>query len=521
MTERSAPGDRIVVTAAEQRRIDALAVARGASETALVESAGRSAAEWILGHVNARRAVVFAGPGGNGADALVIARRLRAARVTVDAFLLSPDGAASRFVMHALAALQDEGGGVTRIGPEDLGAVERALATADLAVDGLYGSSLSRPLGGPAAEIVRLVNAASACTVSLDVPSGVAADVGEILGPAVRANVTLAMEFLKPAHLLFPAAELCGKVEVVNVAYPRDALAAVAPWARSLDNEGMRRRLPGRPPTGHKGTFGHVLLVAGSAGMVGAAILSGRAALRAGAGLLTIAIPASQTAAVHAGLPEALVVSLAEDVGHITPAAVANLDASFRRASVLAIGPGLSRNDEACTAALAALEAFAGPVVVDADALYALSRHPESLKGILGRAILTPHPGEFAFLAGGDAGEIDRDRVTLAALFATRHGVIVVLKGRPTAIGLPDGRVYLNPTGNSGLAKGSTGDVLTGMIAGLIACGASLEDAALVGPYVHGRTAEIFARTQSERSLLASEIVDLLPRAFEGGEPCA
>ncbi|MCX6101113.1 MAG: NAD(P)H-hydrate epimerase, partial [Candidatus Bipolaricaulota bacterium] len=408
------PGEWMVVTAAEQRRIDALAVECGTPEDALVESAGVSAADWILRNTKAQRVVVFAGPGGNGADALVVARCLRRGGINVESFLLSPEGMPSRSVTHALKLLRDEGSDALPVDAKELSLEEQALSRADLVVDGLYGSGLSRPLEGVAAQIVRRLNGSGLQTVSLDVPSGVAAGGGDVCEPAVHATVTLAMEYLKPAHLFFPAAGMCGRTDVVRVAYPKEARAAVSPWARVLSRDGVRRRLPTRPPVAHKGTFGHVLLVAGSTGMVGAAILAGRGALRAGLGLLTIGIPASQAAAVHVALPEALVVPLAEDAGHIVPAAVADLDSSFRRATLLAIGPGLSRDEETCEAALAILRAFGGRAVVDADALYALSRHPEDLQGLAGRAILTPHPGEFATLTGSDVTEADCDRVAAA-----------------------------------------------------------------------------------------------------------
>ncbi len=518
MSETSGREERMVVTSDENRRLDALAVLHGVGEDALVESAGRAAAAWILDHASVRRVLLLVGPGGNGADALVVARCLRQSRVEVQAFRVAAARSSPR-VDRALLALQNDGGGVASVDSGDLAPVEQALAACDLVIDGLYGSGLARPLEGVAARLVGLVNGSRKRVIALDIPSGVAADAGEVPGPAVRADITLAMEFLKPAHLLFPAAGLRGNVSVVPVAYPAETLGAARPWARVLERGGVARRLPTRPPTGHKGTFGHVLLVAGSAGMVGAAILAGRAALRSGAGLVTVGVAASQAAAVHAGLPEALVAPLPEEDGQLVPAALPNLEAAGRRASVLVVGPGIGRSEASGEGALAALAAFDGPAVVDADALWALARHPSALAKLAGRAILTPHPGEFARLAGGDPTEIDRDRVARAGAFAARHGVIVVLKGRPTAIGLPDGRVYLNPTGNTGLATGGSGDVLAGAIGGLVATGASLEDAALVGPYVHGLAAELFAIRGAEASLLPSDVIDLWPRAL--WEVCA
>jgi hydroxyethylthiazole kinase-like uncharacterized protein yjeF len=520
VTER-AQGERVVVTAAEQRRIDALASKCGAGLDDLIESAGTAAAEWILEHAPAQRAVVVAGPGGNGADALVVARRLLDAGIDVRAFLYAGAGVPSESVERALRRLEAAGGGGAAIDGVDLGPLERAIGRATVAIDGLYGSGLTRPLEGQAAGIVGLLNPAQVLTISLDVPSGIQADVGDVPGPAVKADVTLAMEFLKPAHFLFPASDLCGRVAIVSVDYPPDASANVIPWARVLDRAGAGRRLPPRSPTGHKGTFGHVLLLAGSRGMVGAAILAGRSALRAGLGLLTIGIPASLAATVHGALPEALVVPLAEEDGCLVPDAVAQLGPLFGRVDALAIGPGLSRSERTCETVCATLEAYSGPVVVDADALYALSQRSETLAALTGRAILTPHPGELGFFTGASATDIDGRRVEEATRFALEYGVITMLKGRPTVIAFPGGACYLNPTGNAGLATGGSGDVLTGLLAGLVAGGASLEDAALVGPYVHGAAAEFFALDGSERSLVPSDIVELLPRAFREIERCA
>jgi ADP-dependent NAD(P)H-hydrate dehydratase / NAD(P)H-hydrate epimerase len=520
VTRTSSPGEWIAVTAREQRRLDGLAVERGVSNDALVESAGQSAADWIRENIPAEKTVALAGPGGNGADALVVARLLREAGVDVETFLFWPDGVPAPSAEHALRRLTENGGTAERLGDGPSAAAEAALSHADFVIDGLYGSGLSRPLEGAAAAMVESVNRTSQFVVSIDVPSGVVADAGDVAGPAVRADATLAMEFLKPAHLLFPAAALCGRVDVVGVSYPDDVRAAAAPWACVLTRAGAGRRLAVRPPTGHKGTFGHVLLVAGSAGMVGAAILAGRAALRAGAGLLTLGIPRSQAAAVHAALPEALVAALPEEAGHVTSEAVRDLEPVLDRATVLAVGPGISRDEAAGAAVVDLLHAFRGTVVLDADGLYALSRHPETIRGLRGRAILTPHPGEFALLTGTDAAEADRRRVDVACDFAVRDGVILVLKGRPTAIGLPDGRVYLNPTGNAGLAKGGSGDVLTGVIAGLAASGGSLDSAALAGPYAHGLAADLFRADGAERSLLPSDVLDRLPRAFQEMERC-
>jgi hydroxyethylthiazole kinase-like uncharacterized protein yjeF len=510
--------ERWVLRAEDQRALDERAVASGVGQDALMESAGTSAAEWILGWLRPRRAAVLAGPGGNGGDGLVVARRLYEAGVDVEAFLLSPLSNCSSAVRRTAERLVAAGAGPVR--PASADRLAASLERADCVVDGLFGSGLTRRLDGEALRIVERLNASDAKTVSLDLPSGVASDRGGTLGEAVRADVTLAMAFLKPAHLFYPAAGQCGNTAVVDVAYPASILRDAEPWARVCEAAAIRRRLPARRPDGHKGTFGRVLVVAGSIGMTGAAILCCRGVLRAGAGLVYLAGPASLDPVFEATLPEVLTIPLPDEEGHVASLESARLRDVMQQADVLAVGPGLSRAPAALDAVRTIVERFPGPVVLDADGLHALVGREDVPARLSGRSILTPHPGELGALTGGTPERIDAERRDVARAFAREHGVVLVLKGRPTAIGLPEGDVYLNPTGNDGLATGGTGDVLTGLIAGFAAGGAPLADAALAGTYVHGLAAEIYARDRSARSLVPSDLIDRIPEALREVEGC-
>ena len=504
--------ERWVLRAGDQRTLDERAIASGIEEDALMESAGTNAAEWILEHLRPRRAVALAGPGGNGGDALVVARRLHEAGVDVRSFALASLEECGPATQRMAARLEGDGAEPVRPASDD--ELTEAFARADCVVDGLFGSGLGRPLSGEAVRIVERLNAVGARTISLDLPSGLASDSGDMVGDAVHADVTLAMAFLKPAHLLYPAAGYCGDTAVVDVAYPESVLRAAEPWARVCERTGIRRRLPVRRPDGHKGTFGRVLIVAGSIGMTGAAILCCRAALRAGAGLVHLAGPASLNPIFETALPEVITVPLADEDGLLADIEDARLQEAMERADVIAVGPGLSRDPTTLDAVRAIVDRFPGPMVVDADGLHALSGHEDVLARLAGRVILTPHPGELGALIGEAPDEIDAARREHARRFATKHGVVVVLKGRPTAIGLPSGNVYLNPTGNDGLATGGSGDVLTGLIAGFAAGGASLADAAVVGAYVHGLAAEVYARDRAPRSLVPSDLLDLIPEVL-------
>ena len=504
--------ERWVLRAADQRALDERVVTSGIERDALMESAGTSAAEWILVHLRPRRVAVLVGPGGNGGDALVVARRLHEAGVDVRSFALTSLGECAPATRRMGARL--EGAGAEPARPVSGDELAEAFDRADCVVDGLFGSGLGRPMSDEAVRIVERLNAVGAKTVSLDLPSGLASDSGEMPGDAVCADVTLAMAFLKPAHLLYPAAGHCGDTAVVDVAYPESVLRTAEPWARVCERTGIRNRLPVRCPDGHKGTFGRVLVLAGSIGMTGAAILCCRAALRAGAGLVHLAGPASLNPILETALSEVITIPLPDENGHLVSIEDARLQEAIERADVLAVGPGLSRDPATLDAVRAIVERFPGPMVVDADGLHALSGHEGMLTRLAGRAILTPHPGELAVLTGEPPERIDAARRDHAHCFATEHGIVLVLKGRPTAIGLPDGGVYLNPTGNDGLASGGSGDVLTGLIAGFAAGGISLGDAALAGTYVHGLAAEVFGRDRAARSLIPSDVLDLMPEVL-------
>ncbi len=517
MTGRTSPRrrERLVLTAVAQRALDEMSVDRGVSPFELMESAGRSAATWIVDRLSPGRVLVLVGPGGNGGDGLVVARRLADSGIDVQTFLLQPADRLGEVPRGMLDRLERDGGRVEVLTEgAAAGKLDAALSSADRIVDAIFGSGLSRPLAGLYRRVVERLNAVGTPVVSLDLPSGLPSDRGELLGEAVRADVTLAMEFLKPAHLLFPASARCGNVAVVPVAYPDSVLAGVEPLARIGEGVEIARRLPHRRPDGHKGTFGRLVVVAGSIGMTGAAILTCRGAVRAGVGLVSLAAPASLDGILETALPETITIPLPDENGCLVAVDVPRLDEALARADALAIGPGLSRGPETGAAVRSLVDRFDGPIVLDADGLAAFRGRLELLRRAAGRLILTPHPGELGWFVEEKPEAIDADRIEVARCVARDIGVVLLLKGRPTSIGLPDGTVYLNPTGNSGLATGGTGDVLTGLIAGFVAGGAPLDDAAVVSSFVHGWAAEIYARDRAERSLTPSDLADLLPTAL-------
>ena len=500
-----------ILTAAQQRWLDEASVRAGTSADKLMESAGTHAADWILSHLHPDSAVLLAGPGGNGGDAFVVARRLQQAGVTVRTFARRRMDLHSRLTRTMADRLTDLGEEIDVLGT-DLSLLDTVMEGADCVIDGLFGSGLSRPLVGEDENLIELLNDKTVPIVSLDLPSGLPSDSGKVLGAAVRADVTLAMGFYKPSHWLYPAADQCGDVRIVSVDYPQETVSHISPTARVHDSEAIATLLPFREPAGHKGTFGHILAVVGSQGMTGAAILCARGALRAGAGLVTLALPETIAPVVQAAVPEAITVPLSDGDGRLVdPLVLERLRPAMERADVLAIGPGLSRDPGTMELVRRIIAAFSGKLVIDADAIHAFIGHDDLLAGLAGRAVLTPHPGEFGALIGSSARDIDENRLAQVGDFVSRHALTLVLKGRPTVIGLPDRQMVVNPTGNTGLATGGSGDVLTGLMAGFIAGGSSLPDAAVTAPFIHGLAADRWAAAFSERSLTPSDVLDELP----------
>ncbi len=509
-----------VVSGAQIKQLDRAAVAAGIPAGALMENAGGGVARAVARNAPGKRVVTVCGKGGNGGDALVATRLLAEMGFVVRAFTLSPIDELKETTREKAKLLEESCPGVLHPLGETLDALERALREADCVIDGILGIGVDRPLSGRYLEVVQAINRADAMRVAVDLPTGLPADSGRIIGEAVHADLTVCMAAYKPVHLLYPARSLCGGVEVVPVGYPTELWKEITPVAHVTDKGWVRAHLPGRPPAGHKGTFGKVLIIAGSRGMSGAAIFAAQGALRAGAGLVTVACPDSILPIVATAVPEAVTIPLPDRGGHLGSDALSPLSEAVSRADVVAVGPGLGRAAETGELVRTLLTKVTSPVVIDADGLFAVSGHLDVLRAAAGHAVLTPHPGEMARLVDRKAGEIDADRIETARAFAREYGVVLLLKGRPTAIGTQDGRVYLNPTGNTGLATGGSGDVLTGIIAGLLAGGANPTEAAIIGAYLHGYSADYLARDRAERSIIPRDLIQALPYAITEVEGC-
>jgi len=511
---------RPVFTADEMRRVDQRAVRElGIPGATLMENAGRGAAERIVATLPSLglgrrgvRVVIVCGKGGNGGDGFVVARHLKRAGHRVQVFLVAVPDELRGDAAGKYRELAPRGIRVHVLG--DAAPLARALGDAELVVDALLGTG-ARGVPGPAiARAIGLINNAGRPVVALDAPSGLPADGEPPEGPVVRAALTTTFAGVKRGLVVGQGPDHAGRVEVVDIGVPADEVA------RGIDTfvleaADVAAHFPPRARDGHKGDYGHLLLVAGSVGKTGAAALAARAAMRAGAGLVTVATAAAAQPAVAALLLEAMSEPLPQtEAGSVALKARERLNDLVQRRDALAVGPGLGLDEDTQALARALVFESERPCVVDADALSALAGHLARLAGAPAARCLTPHPGEMARMLGVSIADVQRDRIRTVRQFATEWAVYVVLKGAVSVIGAPDGTVLLNPTGNPGMASGGTGDVLTGVLGAFLARGLAPADALASAVYLHGLAGDIAAARQGQESLIASDVIDALPAAF-------
>jgi NAD(P)H-hydrate epimerase len=501
--------------ALDRRAIGELAIP-GAT---LMENAGRGAADVVAALLRtpglrgrrARPVVVLCGKGGNGGDGFVLARALRRGGVRTRVLLACPPDEIRGDAALKLRALRRAGVAASLI---DEGALGAALAGASIVVDALLGIGARGAPSGLLARAIEAINRSGRPVVALDIPSGLDADGGSPAGPAVRASVTATFAGWKRGLLVHPGAEYAGQVRVVPIGVPA-AEVSLAITTFLLEAGDVAPSFPPRARDAHKGTYGHLLVVAGSMGKTGAAALAAMAAMRSGSGLVTVATPASQQPVVAGLAREPLTVPLPE-----TPArtvALAALDTLLELGSArdaVAIGPGLGLEAETQEVVRRLVRELARPMAIDADALTALAGHLDLLRSARGPRCLTPHPGEMARMLGAKTEDVQRDRIETVREFSRRHGVHCVLKGAVSVIGAPDGRVFLNPTGNPGMASGGTGDVLTGILGGFLARGMEAGAALRAAVYLHGLAGDLAAARSGEEALVAGDVVEALPQAF-------
>ncbi len=505
-----------VCTAREMMEVDRHAIATlGVPGVVLMENAGRACCR----HFATRFAEAFPGPvlivagkGNNGGDGYVMARVLGDLGWQVKTVVLAAEaeiGGDAAVMLQVVRRLEQPVAFV-----RDENELQRII-NADppqIIVDAIFGTGLKSAVRGLQAAAIKLINQSAARVFAVDIPSGVDGSSGRVCGSAVAAELTVTFDEAKIGHASQPGAAYAGQLEVVDIGIPQDGRLPREDPVQLLDAAAARTLLPQRSSLGHKGSFGHLLVVAGSPGKTGAASLSGAAATRSGCGLVTVAAPKMLHDIFEVKLTEAMTCPVPDEAGFFSSAAVPEIETLLTGRDALALGPGLGVSEDLKLFVRQLVSGCERPLVIDADALNLLSGQLDCLpRKTAGEIVLTPHPGEMSRLSGISVADIQADRFEVTRAFARELGVVVLLKGVRTIIAAPDGRVNINSSGNDALASGGSGDVLTGLIGGLLAQGLDAFSAASLGAWLHGRAAELVAAECGSAGAIASDLLPQLP----------
>ena len=506
-----------LVTAQQMKEMDRLTIESfGVPGIVLMESAGRGAVDALyraFPDIAQMRVGIAAGRGNNGGDGFVIARYLAGANVPVVVYLLSEkdrvrgDAALNLKLLHQMQVPVHE--------VPDMAAFKSQrgqMKECGLWVDAMLGTGLTSEVRGILEEMIQFLNGLQKPVMAVDIPSGLDSDTGQPRGCCMKADVTVTFGFPKIGHVVLPGVEYVGKLEVVDIGIPPGVVREVSPDHHLLVPNMMKAWFQGRPLDSHKGTAGHLLVIGGSPGKTGAAVMTSEAAMRVGAGLVTLGIPKSLNLAMESQLTEVMTIPLPENADQtLGLSAYKTIVGLLKDKKGLALGPGLGTAQSTQNLVRKVVQISPVPVVIDADGLNALVDNLGVLKDVNVPVVMTPHPGEMARLVGKTSSQIQHHRINEAREFAGTHKVHLVLKGAKSIVAHPDGTVLINPTGNPGMASGGMGDVLTGLISGLIVQGLSVHEAIGTGVYLHGCTADFLVKDKGPVGFLASDLIDAIP----------
>ncbi len=501
-----------VVTSEEMKEIDRRTIGGyGIPGAVLMERAGLAVAARLQELNSTRKVVVLAGSGNNGGDGLVAGRELFNRGWHVQVFMLAKDDKLSPDCLAQLRIVRKMG-----LAVEFRSKIESKDLHSAVVIDAILGTGLNKPVRPPVSGIIRFLNSSSVPVVSVDIPSGISSDNGRIMGEAVMADATVTFGLPKIGHYLHPGAGNAGRLFIEDIGFPRELTFSEKLLSAVLGREDAAQLVPYRPAASHKGNYGHLLLIAGSYGKPGAALMAAKACLRAGAGLVTIGVPESMAETFESRVAEEMVLPLPDHGTGMLSSDAAGEITSFinERADVLAIGAGIGVSEETRSLISRLVLVSTVPMVIDADGINSLAGRSGILKKAKSPLILTPHPGEMARLLGVETHVVAGDPVPISREFTARTGAYLVLKGAPTVVTTPEGNLFINTTGNPGMATGGAGDVLTGMIAGLLGQEMNPLDASLLGVYLHGLAGDIAAAEKGMHSLIAGDIIGAIPAAF-------
>jgi len=508
-----------LVTSEEMRRIDKKAIEEiGIPSIVLMENAGLKVADAIekkYGPLKEKYVYIFAGSGNNGGDGMVVARHLFNQKVEAKIFLLAEKKNIKGDAATNLAITEKMGIPMREItSPAFMESLEKELAKADIVVDALLGTGAKGAPRGLMEEVISSINRHSKNTVAIDIPTGVDADKGTVQGKAIKAEYTVCLAYPKRGLYLYPGMDHAGEIEIVDIGIPT-GLEEDKINSELLTLAGISKKLFFRKPSSHKGSFGHLLVIAGSPGMTGAASLTALSALRVGAGLVTLGIPEDLNPILETKLTEVMTLPLPQSKDKtLCKEGFEKIKDFSQKCKAMAIGPGISSTKQTKELISTIIDQLDIPLVIDADGINVLAGELPLLKKYKASLIITPHPGEMSRLVGASVEEIQKDRIGFTMALARRIGAIVVLKGARTVIASKEGNSWVNLTGNPGMATGGSGDVLTGIIGGLLTQKLSCLEAAKTGVYLHGYAADLAAQKKGEISLIASDTLETIPEAI-------
>lgn len=505
----------MLVTSSQMKTIESNAARMGIGYYRLMENAGSAAAVFIKKtfDIAGRNCMVFCGKGNNGGDGLVVARKLYESEANV-IVVLTDGPPATAEAKEAFELYRYTGAGIFDYAQERE-RLPKYLNTVDIVVDAVFGTGFEGEISTRHREIFQIINNAIAAVVSLDIPSGINADLAGARREAVRADFTVVFDSLKPAHVISPCCEQCGTQELVDIGIPEDAHTTIVRTCFHVEQENALASLLPKNPKAHKGNNGKLLNIGGSEGLAGAALLSTRAGLRCGAGYVTLATPRPVYGLLGASLEGATAISLTPtEGGTLGDEAWHELEKRLEGAHAVLLGCGLGRNEETIRFVHRVVESVKCPLLIDADGLNALAGHIHVLKQAGAPVVLTPHPGELARLADKPLEYVLENRVELGMDIATRYNVTVVVKGYQSITISPRAEVYINTSGNAGLGKAGSGDVLAGMIASFLAQGIDPVDSAVCGVFLHGRAGDLAAARLSQYYMQPADILEELPGIF-------
>jgi NAD(P)H-hydrate epimerase len=509
-----------IVTAKEMQAIDKTSIEEfGIPDLVLMENAGIAVTSCLrekFPDLKEKKVLVIAGKGNNGGDGFVVARQLFNIGINVQILLIGKVSSLKGSARVNADIAKNIGIQLLEIKDDNVKSVNHHIRHRELIVDAIFGTGLKKKPEGIFKKIIESINKSKSVVASIDIPSGLESDSGQVSGSYIKADLTICLALIKRSHCILPAAESMGEIKLVDISIPAKAIENQNIHLNLVEEEDVRKTIVKRPKASHKGNFGHLLVVAGSKGKGGASGLSALSALRAGTGLVTMAVPESCHSALEFNPLEVMTAPLPETkAGSMSFKALDALLKLSEDKTAIALGPGISTEHQTIALMLEYFKLVKCPLIIDADGINCLARRIEILNEMSCPVIITPHPKEFSRLTGLTTAEIQSNRVELSSQFAQDHSITVILKGAGSVIALPNGEIFLNPTGNPGMATAGTGDVLTGIVGGLAAQGLPVDQAAISGTYLHGLAGDNYVKEYGQSSLIASDLINSLPASLK------